>query len=32
MAGQAGMIDAAIFEGLQTKIDEDSAVRDVRRL
>jgi hypothetical protein len=30
MTGQAGMIDAAIFEGLQTKIDEDSAFRDVR--
>ncbi|KAF2681446.1 Translin [Lentithecium fluviatile CBS 122367] len=28
MAGQAGMIDPTIFEGLQTKIDEDTAVRD----
>jgi hypothetical protein len=31
MAGQAGMIDPTIFEGLQTKIDEDTAIRDVRR-
>jgi hypothetical protein len=29
MAAQAVMIDPTIFEGLQTKIDEDTAIRDV---
>lgn len=29
MADSGGMIDPSIFEGLQTKIDEDKAVRDV---
>lgn len=26
-----GLIDALIFESLQAKIDDDTAVRDVRR-
>jgi hypothetical protein len=29
MAGQ-GMVDPAIFEDLQARVDEDTAVRDVR--
>jgi hypothetical protein len=29
MSAPSGMIDPAIFEGLQTKVDEDTAVRDV---
>ncbi|KAF9736424.1 hypothetical protein PMIN03_004975 [Paraphaeosphaeria minitans] len=28
MSAPSGMIDPAIFEGLQTKVDEDTAVRD----
>lgn len=29
MSSTSGMIDPAIFEDLQTKVDEDTAVRDV---
>lgn len=29
MAGPAGMIEPRIFEDLQSRIDEDSAIRDV---
>ena len=29
MAAPSGMIDPAIFEDLQSKVDEDTAVRDV---
>ena len=29
MAGQFGMVDPAIFEDLQARVDEDTAVRDV---
>ncbi|KAF2705738.1 Translin [Pleomassaria siparia CBS 279.74] len=28
MTGQSGMVDPAIFEDLQTRVDEDTAVRD----
>ncbi|PSN66312.1 recombination hotspot-binding protein-like protein [Corynespora cassiicola Philippines] len=31
MAGQSGMVDPAIFQDLQARVDEDSAVRDELR-
>lgn len=30
MAAQSGMVSSAIFQDLQARIDEDTAVRDVR--
>jgi hypothetical protein len=30
MAAQSGMVDPAIFQDLQARVDEDTAVRDVR--
>jgi len=30
MASQNGMVDPSIFEDLQARVDEDTAVRDVR--
>jgi hypothetical protein len=30
MASQSGMVDPAIFQDLQARVDEDTAVRDVR--
>lgn len=32
MASQLGMVDPAIFQDLQARVDEDTAVRDVRGL
>jgi hypothetical protein len=32
MAGQSGMVDPAIFEDLQARVDEDTAIRDVSAL
>lgn len=29
MAAQSGMVNPAVFQDLQARIDEDSAVRDV---
>ncbi|KAF2251972.1 Translin [Trematosphaeria pertusa] len=31
MAGQTGMVDPAIFQGLQARVDEDTALRDELR-
>jgi hypothetical protein len=30
MASQSGMVNPAIFQDLQARVDEDTAVRDVR--
>ena len=29
MASESGMVDPAIFQDLQARVDEDSAIRDV---